>query len=406
MIWGIQNVQTSVSKAVAEIALPRLVKIDSAKSTTSSPSRGIAAAVASSSSYLDVVRDFYWTYSKQEAREEVPTIFLKEKRLKVNALISQLKYTLGFVGGTIQDDIQKAADLINSNKTTQASYYNDVAGVVVTALGGAKNAVAGATALETKLEKQFGLLSLMDDNDTIKSSHWLQPYKGLYITEPTGWEFNMPYFDDKFETHGNQFSESGTVNPMSGLIQAATAGLTTIAEIAGTLTQPQNITYIERAKSFNFPTDGDDITIAFPLINTGSVDYNDVINNWQLIFLLLYNNKPGRISPTTVDQPVIYEVEIPGVKFYPYCYISSIDIKFQGARRELPIQIPYSEEQVGFNAAGKAIGVDQAASTRTINTIVPDAYYVTINLKSMVGNTKNFMYHMIDNGDRTKVGTR
>lgn len=396
MIWGIQNVQPSVSKASAEIALPKLVKVDSAKSVTSSAKRGVGAAVASTSSYLDVVRDFYWTYSKPGAREEVPTIFLKEKRLKVNALISQLKYTLGFTGGLIQDDIQAVRDIV------QRSFTNDIASVITPVLDGARTAVGTVDKFVQQINDQV----FYDDNSTLRSSHWLKPYKGLYVTEPTGWEFNMPYFDDKFETHGNQFSESGTTNPMSGLIQAATAGLTTIAEIAGTLTQPQNITYIERAKAFNFPTDGDDITVSFPLINTGSVDYNDVINNWQLIFLLLYNNKPGRISPTTIDQPVIYEVEIPGVKFYPYCYISSIDIKFQGARRELPIQIPYSEEQPGFNAAGEAIGVSEATATRTINTIVPDAYYLTINLKSLIGSTKNFMYHMIDNGERTKVGTR
>jgi hypothetical protein len=72
----------------------------------------------------------------------------------------------------------------------------------------------------------------------------------------------------------------------------------------------------------------------------------------------------------------------------------------------LPITLPYNEQQPGFNSAGTAVTVDNQSSFKTINAIIPDAYLVTITLKSMLGNTKNFMYHLIDRGDRTRVGTR
>lgn len=403
MIWGVQITQTSIPNATQQIALPKLVKIDDAKKTTNAVQRGIAAATAATTAYLDVVRDFYWTYSKPQSREEVPTIFLRERKLKVNALINQLKYSLGFVTGTVRDDLKGAASLANSTKTTQRSLYNDTVGVIESALSTADQALGVAE----KYVNKFNNLFYADDNETLRASNWLKPYRGLYTSEPTGWEFLFPYFDDKFEQHGNQFSESGQgAGIATGFLTQATDAIAGIAEFAGFLASPQNITYIERAKFFNYPTEGDEITFSFPLINTGSVDYNDVVNNWQLIFLLLYNNKPGRISPTTIEQPVIYEVEIPGVKFYPFCYISAIDIKFQGSRRELPIQLPIAQEQVGLNAAGAAVNISEQATTKTINTIVPDAYYVTITLKSLLGNTKNFMYHLIDNGEQTKVGTR
>ncbi len=403
MIWGIVNSQPSATSSglsrnntTVDVTLPRLTRIDITNNSPNATNRGIAASTRSATGFLDVVRDFYWTYSKPESREEVPTIYLKEKRLKVNALVSQLKYSLGFVASEARQAIEKVKQVgINLGF---ADWFVDAVGAVGSA------GVATGQSIATEIEKL--LENTTDNNSTLANSAWLQPYRGLYITEPTSWEFLFPYFEDKFEVQGNMFSSEGTTNALGGIAQGLGNLTMEIAEIAGSIANPTQITYIERAKFFNFPTDGEEVTFSFPLINTGSVTYSDVVNNWQLIFLLLYNNKPGRLSPTQIEQPVIYEVEIPGVKFLPFCYISSIDIKFQGARRELPIEIPFSEQQPGTNSAGDVVSVTNITSTKTINTIVPDAYMVTITLKSMLGNTKNFMYHLIDNGDRTKVGIR
>jgi hypothetical protein len=395
MIWGIQSSQPSNVSGSANAVLPDLVPlINNSSSSTGTAARGIAAAAANQATYLDVVKNFYWTYSKPESRDEVPSIYLKEKRLKVNAIVSQLKYSLGFAAAEASDAVSKLNSLITN--VGGKNFFTDIA----------TSLTSGAVEVGQNLSDAISSLIPADDNATLRTSPALRPYRGLYITEPTRWEFLLPYFDDKFETQGNQFSSEGVTNALGGIIQTGANIATEVAEISRSLLNPTSITYIERAKFFNFPTDGEEITFSFPLINTGSLDYNDVINNWQLIFLLLYNNKPGRLSPTLVEQPVIYEVEIPGVKYLPFCYISTIDIKFQGSRRELPISIPYAEQQSGFNAAGQAIDLQNVTETKTINTIVPDAYLVTITLKSMLGGTKNFMYHMINSGDITTVGTR
>jgi hypothetical protein len=402
MIWRIENSQpvatttanTGNANLALDIKLPVLRKIETSNNSAAAPTRGIGAGARSITSYLDVVKDFYWTYSKPESREEVPSIFLRERRLKVNALVSQLKYSLGFAAAEANAAVQVAA------KTALDLGFNPN-------FVGAASTVAneGINAANT-VGQEVARLIKQDNNATMAQSAWLQPYRGLYITEPTEWEFLFPYFEDRLEAQTNQFSSEGVTNALGGILQTAANIPTEIAEIAGSIRNPTQITYIERAKFFNYPTDGDEISFSFPLINTGAVSYNDVINNWQLIFLLLYNNKPGRLSPTQIEQPVIYEVEIPGTKFYPFCYISTIDIKFQGSRRELPITLPYNEQQPGFNSAGAAVTVDNQSSFKTINAIIPDAYLVTITLKSMLGNTKNFMYHLIDRGDRTRVGTR
>jgi hypothetical protein len=393
MIWGIVNSQPAQPGTSQEVVLPQLTRLDSNSNSSTSTSRGIAGAL-NTTSYLDVVKDFYWTYSKPESREEIPAIYLKEKRLKVNALVSQLKYSLGFAA-------LEASQAVG----TLTSFGSDL-GLPDLFLDVASNVGGTVTRTAQTISDEISRLIEEDNNSTLRTSPWLQPYKGLYITEPTSWEFLFPYFDDKFETQGNQFSSEGVTNALAGIYQAAGGVAMEVAEIAGAINNPTNITYIERAKFFNFPTDGDEVSFSFPLINTGSVTYDDVVNNWQLLFLLLYNNKPGRKSPTQIEQPVIYEVEVPGVRFLPFCYIASIDIKFQGSRRELPINIPYSEQQIGTNSSGSAVNISSIGSFKTINTIIPDAYYVTITLKSMLGNTKNFMYHMIDKGDRTRVGVR
>ena len=55
---------------------------------------------------INVVKDFYWTYSKlNEGRQEVPRIILTERKLRTNALVSQLKYSLGQAGNGISQTI-------------------------------------------------------------------------------------------------------------------------------------------------------------------------------------------------------------------------------------------------------------------------------------------------------------
>lgn len=393
MIWCIESSQPTLNSVQSE--LPKLVRIGTDNNSTGNV-RGIQAGRIGLVSCLDVVSDFYWTYSKKSSREEVPTIYLKEKRLKTNALVSQLKYSLGYAAaeaGTAAGKIHSLIDSIDGKE----NFFSDIFSAI------SNTTISAATSLTNAISK----LLPEDENPTLKNSPALRPYQGLYITEPTNWEFLFPYFEDKFDTQGNQFTSEGTTNAFSSIFQGASNILNEISEIAGSIANPTNITYIERAKFFNFPTDGEEISFSFPLINTGTVSYDDVINNWQLIFLLLYNNKPGRLSPTQIEQPVIYEVEIPGVKYLPFCYISSIDIKFQGSRRELPIKILHNEQKTEVAAGSSDIhNIQNTTNIKSINTIVPDAYTVTITLKSMLGDTKNFMYHMINNGDVTVVGIK
>ncbi len=135
-------------------------------------------------------------------------------------------------------------------------------------------------------------------------------------------------------------------------------------------------TYIEKSQQFQMGQKGRDLSFKVPLLNT--LNASDISTNWQLIFGLIYQNRPGRISKSIIDQPVIYEVNLPGVAHMPYAYISKLSVNFLGARRTMKLQVPVSDE------SGTNIGV--------IETTVPDAYELDITVTGLNEETRNMLY--------------
>jgi hypothetical protein len=436
-LWGFINNDVGTSTTTpTTIALPEI-------KPAGSISNGFSTAnIKTPTSLVNVVRDFYWTYSPvgDVARAEVPRIILTERKLRTNALISQLKYSLGqtFSGGaqTLQN-IQQFGSSTGVTASLQdvgsgltrllASFAGSAAGQGIggvaqgigTAVTDATSKVGGQIANSSVVQQgldiaknayaqvsdALGATFADDDNPTVNSSPWLAPYRNLYLTDPTGWVYVLPYFNNNQTAQSNSFADSGE----TGFGKQATLGLaaTVATEAAGmfaSLNSPAQITYIEKAKFYNYPTEGEDITIEFPLINTGNVTYDDVVRNWQFLFLLVYQNRPGKTSQNTVDQPVIYQVEVPGNKFFPFCYIQSLNIEFMGSRREMNITVP-SNTAVSTNLGllGQVIG--STTSSVSIPAVIPDAYKVTISLKSMIANSKNFMQHMIGPHQLITTGT-
>lgn len=379
---------------------------------------GMTGGGIGSGSIVDVVNDFYWTYSKlQQARQEVPKIYLKELRLKTNALVSQLKYSYGVTADTINGVLQALPPEL-------AATASGLFGKVDTAI---RNVAAGIVP------------EAVDNNPIYDENPLLRPYRNLYITEPTGWEFIMPYFENFNNSQTNTFSQDPT-NPYLGMLTKTAAGITDIASTVAMLRAPTQISFVEKSKFFNYNEEGDDITFMFPLINTGSVTYEDVVRNWELVFLLLYNNKPSRRDISIVEPPVLYQLEIPGVRFLPFCYVSQIAVDFQGSRRELDLDLAYSENLIlesvapnqevfnipGFsfnltrnqlgsglnnilgafgNAAQMVRGFSTATNSKRIKAIIPDAYVIKITVKSLISDNKNFMFSMMKQNSLVTTST-
>ena len=374
-------------------------------------------------SVVDVVNDFYWTYSKlRESRQEVPRVILTEKRQKVNSLVSQLKYSFGAAFTTGSDLSNKA-------------FRNPIVRSLLGKFGYNADEVGAATNEFVENIKQSGtqffesVFPQARDNNPVFENPMMKPYENLYITEDTGWKFILPYFDNYSNAQANLYS--GDSNGLfSGAFKTGADFLDNITESMSVLANPIDITFVERAKLYNYSTEGEDITFTFPLINTGSATFDDVVRNWELLFLLLYNNKPSRRNVSVIDPPVLYQLDIPGSKFLPFCYISNIAVDFQGSRRELEFNLSYSDNlqltnvptqinevnttdtQFNFttdntfniNAPLKSAAIPTTLkseffnnqTSRKIKTIVPDAYLVRITVKSLLTETKNFMYSLIN----------
>ena len=201
----------------------------------------------------------------------------------------------------------------------------------------------------------------------------LKPYEGLYSLEKTGFSYYFPYLDDTYNKSSNTFgiSDQGFVAPLANKAAALAEGLAGFANIV----KPG--TYIEKAKQFEMKDEGRTLSFTLPLLNTISTD--DISKNWQLLFGLIYQNTPGRVSKSIIDQPVLYEVHLPGVAYMPYAYISALSVKFVGSRRKMVIDVPVESP-------------DSSAASTTIETIVPDAYQLDISITGLNAETRNFLY--------------
>lgn len=385
-IWTFDKTAIAASQASANNSGPVVPKLI--------PGGGNTTFIAP----IDIVNDFYWTNSKLGAaggRQEVPTLILKERLIKTNSFIAQALYSTG--AGV--DSIKNLYNLLTGNKNGDKS-LTQIANLIQNVIGTgsvqststSKSNTAPGTIkqrAETVIDQVLKGAQATQDDPGFLVDAWLAPYKGLYFTQPTGWIFYLPFFSNKYQATTNAWNDnsgdSGSGHVLRGAADLVAAGSEFLGDIESTGTGNFG-TYQEKSKFFQYSKDGDSITVSFPLINAGSATYNDVLKNWQFIYLLLYNNRPERINRNLLTPPPIYEAEIPGVRYMPLTYISNIDIAYVGARRTMKIVIPTGE------TIHDAWGEPSGSATTTFTTIIPEAYQISITLTSLVSESKNFMY--------------
>lgn len=301
--------------------------------------------------YVNVSREFAWTLN--EERDEVPRIILKELIQSSSALLTRGMYYLGQVS-----DISS--------------------------------------------------MFLRDDP--------LDSYAGLYNTDDTGFYYDIPQLNETYLATGNHdFGSGGSTAGFSGAAEmaglAAGGSKTKLGKVIGgagkavgsALTIGSTIGdvagsareffgggagyYTEQPKFFQHGQGARSYPITFPLYNTGG--YRDMVRNFQLAFMLVYQNLPNRSSKQLVKPPCIYEITVPGVSYTPYAYMSSVKVDFVGQRREMTIDIPF----------------DTADNLKPIRVTIPEAYNITMNVQELVAHTKNFMYHNVNRPVNTGIAT-
>jgi hypothetical protein len=320
---------------------------------------------------INIVNDFPWTNSPKSSRDDVPKLQMIEQRIVLNSTVTNMVYStlasvdnVAAVGNTVGGLVDRFFPTENPQDAT-------VSGEAVNEATTTAEEESNKSKLREAFEAvmQGGYFKTFD-------SEVLRPYEGLYATEYTGFNYYFPYLEDSYREVTNQFGE-GEGNILSPIANLAgdVAALTNVLNII----KPG--TYIEKSKQFTMGDKGRTLSLKIPLLNTGS--FEDVRRNWQLLFGLVYQNRPGRVSKSIIDQPVIYEVHLPGVAYMPYAYISSLSIRFLGNRREMEFDVPIMGE-----------GVDGGTSNNigTIRTAIPDAYELSLSITGLNEETRNFIY--------------
>lgn len=299
--------------------------------------RRISKATSSVGGMIDVYNSFDWSTSPyplwdNTLKDLIPFARIKEMHLKDDAIYNALKYYTTTVlqtgNTTIQNMLKKIADAlgINSQQTSQS-------------------------------------------NSTTKN--WMTPYDGLYSTDTKDcFTFTFPYFDNKAMNNvvGNYED-----------ISTPTGGFNIAKTISNTAEEASNVSrlfvapgqYIEKPKLFSAATAGNpSITVSFPLLNT--LNFASAVKNFQLLWLLIFQNTPQRLTKTIINFPSLYEVHVPGVTFMNYAHMSNMQVDFIGNRRMVEVDMPP--------------GPDLPAR---IKVVMPDAYNVTMTFTSLVVNANN-----------------
>ena len=300
---------------------------------------------------IDVVRDFDWTSSinKQQVSEKVPFIRLKEFKLTANNALNGLAAAAMSFADMNRYTMAGFAKLGNVASTITQSTFMQPAGDAAQ-WAGDKVGAAGA-AIEPYLKKAEDYIkSKTNDSFGPEGQHLMDLFGNLYAREATGRTYVLPHFSKEYFQSSNDFSDS-THPLIKGMYEALDAA----GKVPSLFTTG---VYVQRPKFYQFASAREpSVNITLTLYNT--ITPMSYLKHTKFIQQLSLSNLPRRVTRAIVEPPCIYEVLIPGEVFYPYCYISRLQIKNVGTRRMIN------------------------------NEIIPDAYQIDINLTSLIKDANN-----------------
>ena len=310
---------------------------------------------------IDVVNDFSWYAGPKAtpaALNKVPCVFLQEREQLLSSLVSGALYYLNASSRSISDVLQ--SDSIKSLLGTVMTEEN-------------ADSLQGSVA-DTFQSLEAVLGGTASDQDLLKH-HNLKSLKGIYFTKPTGFYYRLPQYENQL---GVQNSSAEGSDGNSIVVDAVTSAQGFIEDIASVVNLTQPGTYIEKPQYFNNPSTYSK-TVTFPLANTirrGNV--SPIQQNYELLWLLAFQNRPYKTSFTRTPPPKIYTVSVPGQYSMPYAYISNMSVDFVGTTRKTSVVVP----------SGNGEGV---IGSKVVQTPVPEAYQVSIDFTPLISDYGNQM---------------
>ena len=350
---------------------------------------------------INVVKDFKWTKTIRNDIniKQIPTLSLTEYYITQPAFISNLtnmaavlpRAVKGFSSNIASNAAVKPyIDTIKSTigNVENSDWYQDSVGENL------KNPIVkkikGTAADVGNFIKDF---AGFNPGIPVGSAPYMKAYENIYGVIESKFKYRIPYFLQDWKSiktifDGDTPSSSGSSDETekskssSGFLQNAMNLVMKPYDIAQAFGGKLSTGFaVDFAKSYKYGGEGSpDQTIEFILDNTYDSyhDREDIPSyqkNWELIFLLLYQNLPNKRNRLFFDPPVIYRAEVPGVFFYLYSYISELAVTALGNTQPRTVLLTTATEDYG--------------DTKPIQTIIPEAFKIKIVLKSLLPETKN-----------------
>jgi hypothetical protein len=299
----------------------------------------------SNGGYVDVINDYMWTTSQlgQAAKDEIPYVYMTEFRYM---------------------------------RTGASLLYQSIQASQIVGIG-----------------------------NVVKPS---DPYRSLYdFDSPTGFIYRLPFYTDTYYDVNNTFKDSdaagalgaagkgagsiasdlaslknngGLLGKVGRMATRASIGMNAIgavkdmlsggAEIAQSMLNAAGGTGKLDVPKIWDTTAPRSITFSFYLFNT--YDVLDIVDNWELVHLLRYQNTMNKLSLITAIPPVFYEVLIPGQHYSMGSYISNLQIASVGTTRL------FTSRELGLE-------------NKNAQVHIPDAFKITITLADFLMPSQNLL---------------
>ena len=316
---------------------------------------------------IDVVNDFSWyagPKATSAALDKVPCVFLTEREQLLSSLMSGALYYLNASADAIQN---VGGQVVGSN------YVQSILGKISE---GSKDVLEGTGSAANGLIDQFkGFTGGNASDRQLLEQHNLKSLAGIYFTKPTGFNYRLPVYGAPTNNTGEWSDAPSGESIVDEMVGKATKLADNIAKSVN-FAQPG--VYIEKPRYFTGVGSREE-SVTFPLLNSvRRGTHSPIQQNYELLWLLAFQNSAYKTSFARTPPPKIYTVSVPGQFSMPYAYISGMDVKFMGTVRKSTVFVP----------SGNGEGT---ISSKKITTPVPDAYQVTLKFKSLVSDYGNIM---------------
>lgn len=219
-------------------------------------------------------------------------------------------------------------------------------------------------------------------------------YKNTYKAEPTGNNYTFPYFTTEMRSKTNSWAQDTRVTEVATGVGGGV--LDRLGSVGAALQSPVVQNVISRvAGGIADRYEGASLGIEYPKIWQGSdagatysfdfylfntVSKEKIKDNWNIVHLLTHNNSYGRRSLVLHDAPVLYQVEIPGIRKSPVSAMKDLKIEMVGQMRKIKDVAP-------------------------VESIIPEAYHIVITMEDLFVESRQLLAPVKSGGSVVNVFT-